>query len=186
MNERNIKIVETALELFAHYGVKKTTMSEIATAAGVARQSIYNAYDGKEELIYGALEHRARQSACIISRECAGLDDLGARLDVAFNYLTLEPCKIIMTIPHREEFLQATEEMSQDKKNKIINIYNNTIAELLEPYRDRLRLDAVEFDDLCDFIRFSFEKLKRYAVNIDHVHRSYRALRQLVVNSVVS
>ncbi|WFE91084.1 TetR/AcrR family transcriptional regulator [Roseibium porphyridii] len=184
MIERDIKIVETALQLFAHYGVKKTTMSEIANAAGVARQSLYNAYDGKEDLIYGALEHRARVSASSIVAECSDLESVGERLDVAFKYLVLKPCEIMLQVPHREEILQVVESFENEKKNKIIQLYNNVIMETLSPFEHKTRLGQVSFAELCNFIRFSFDQMKKNVVDLEQLHHTYSPLKKLLENSV--
>ncbi|MES0880388.1 TetR/AcrR family transcriptional regulator [Roseibium sp. SCP14] len=184
MNERDIKIVETALQLFSHYGVKKTTMSEIATAAGVARQSLYNAYDGKEELIYGALKHLAQTSARAVAEECSGLNEIGKRLDIAFKYLALEPCQVILQVPHREEIMQVIESFDLEKKNSIIKIYNDAISDVLKPFESKLRLESITYTDLCNFVIFSFDHMKKSVVDLDQVRKTYATLRQLIENSV--
>ncbi|WP_299478760.1 TetR/AcrR family transcriptional regulator [uncultured Roseibium sp.] len=184
MNEREIKIVETALQLFSHYGVKKTTMSEIATAAGVARQTLYNAYDCKEQLIYDAVEHHVRKSARLISKECSELDDLGARLDVAFRHLSAKPCEMMLQMPHGEEILQIVEGIDKNKKRNIVRICNQAIGSVLEPFRDRLALGSVDFDDLCEFIRMSFDQIRTKTEEKEQIDRSYAPLRKLLENSV--
>jgi len=44
------------LDLFATYGFKKTSMSEIANAAGMSRQSIYNQFGSKEAALDWAVK----------------------------------------------------------------------------------------------------------------------------------
>jgi AcrR family transcriptional regulator len=50
--ETKTRVVEAAARLFIEQGYTKTTMSEIARAAGVAVQSVYNAADGKADLLH--------------------------------------------------------------------------------------------------------------------------------------
>lgn len=50
--ETKTRVVEAAARLFLEQGYTKTTMSEIARAAGVAVQSVYNAADGKADLLH--------------------------------------------------------------------------------------------------------------------------------------
>lgn len=184
MNEREIKIVETALQLFSHYGVKKTTMSEIATAAGVARQTLYNAYDCKEQLIYDAVEHHVSKSATAISEECRDLEGLGERLEVAFHHLCATPCEMMLQMPHREEIMQVVGAMGQDKKQTIIRICNEAIGEALDPYRNRLALGPISFEDLCDFLRMCFQQIRQRSETSEDIYSSFAPLKVLVENSI--
>ena len=44
------KIIVTAGQIFSHYGFKKTTMDEIATALKIGKSSIYYYFDSKEDI----------------------------------------------------------------------------------------------------------------------------------------
>ncbi len=48
--QRAERILEAASDLFAHYGYDKTTMEDIARAAGVSKGAIYLHFRGKEDL----------------------------------------------------------------------------------------------------------------------------------------
>ena len=47
---RNL-IINTAMELFAHYGYHSTTIDKIAKKAGISKGLIYNYYKSKDELL---------------------------------------------------------------------------------------------------------------------------------------
>ncbi len=49
-------IIEVAQELFAHSGVKKTTINEIAEKAGKGRRTVYMYFRNKEELLQAIVE----------------------------------------------------------------------------------------------------------------------------------
>ena len=51
MTEKNSQILDAAQSVFARYGVSKTTMNDIAREAGIARQTLYNKYPGKSEVL---------------------------------------------------------------------------------------------------------------------------------------
>jgi AcrR family transcriptional regulator len=52
---RNI-LIEKGRELFSNYGLKKTSITELTNAAGIAQGSFYNFFDSKEELYFEILE----------------------------------------------------------------------------------------------------------------------------------
>jgi AcrR family transcriptional regulator len=49
-SEKKNKILEASKNLFSRYGLKKTTMEEIAANANIAKGTIYNYYRTKEEI----------------------------------------------------------------------------------------------------------------------------------------
>ncbi|RPJ03614.1 MAG: TetR/AcrR family transcriptional regulator, partial [Spirochaetaceae bacterium] len=46
------KLYTEGTRLFGQYGVQKTTVDEIAKAAGISKGSFYGFYDSKEELFF--------------------------------------------------------------------------------------------------------------------------------------
>lgn len=50
-NETLARILQAARACFARYGVQRTSMADVAKAAGVSRQTLYNTISGREELI---------------------------------------------------------------------------------------------------------------------------------------
>jgi AcrR family transcriptional regulator len=54
---RQSALLEAAVGVFARYGFRKTSMEEVAHAAGVSRQGLYLQFANKEELFRKALEH---------------------------------------------------------------------------------------------------------------------------------
>ncbi len=54
---RQSAVLDAAVGVFARYGFRKTSMDEVARAAGVSRQGLYLQFANKEELFRKALEH---------------------------------------------------------------------------------------------------------------------------------
>ncbi|MWG33497.1 TetR/AcrR family transcriptional regulator [Halomarina oriensis] len=57
------QIRETGRKLFARYGLRKTTISELTTPAGIAASTFYQFYDSKEELYLELLEAEGEEIA---------------------------------------------------------------------------------------------------------------------------
>ncbi|MGQ0465016.1 MAG: TetR/AcrR family transcriptional regulator [Sporichthyaceae bacterium] len=72
------RILAAARECFARYGVARTSMTDVAKAAGMSRQSVYNAISGRQELIEAVVVLRVEE----MSRELrAVLDEQPTFLD---------------------------------------------------------------------------------------------------------
>ncbi len=50
------KIVKKAQEMFFRFGYSKVTLAEIATNTGISKKTIYNHFEGKEELLYAVMD----------------------------------------------------------------------------------------------------------------------------------
>lgn len=55
-DEISQKIRETALRLFETKGIRKTTVSEITKAVGIAKGTFYNFYESKGALVYAIID----------------------------------------------------------------------------------------------------------------------------------
>jgi AcrR family transcriptional regulator len=63
-NEKQIivnKLKETGVELFSKYGLKKTSIYDLTSEAGIAQGSFYNFFDSKEELYFSLLESEEKE-----------------------------------------------------------------------------------------------------------------------------
>ena len=74
-------VLDAAVGVFARYGYRKTSMDDVARAAGVSRQGLYLSFANKEELFRRALEHSlSDQLACAIAALSRAQDDLETRI----------------------------------------------------------------------------------------------------------
>lgn len=75
---RQERVLAAALEVFGRYGFRKTSMDEVARAAGISRQGLYLYFASKETLFRAAVQQELDTALADASR-C--LDEEGAGLD---------------------------------------------------------------------------------------------------------
>lgn len=77
-------VLDAAVGVFARYGYRKTSMDDVARAAGVSRQGLYLSFANKEELFRRALDHSlSDQLACAITALSRAQDSLESRIIAA-------------------------------------------------------------------------------------------------------
>jgi TetR/AcrR family transcriptional regulator of autoinduction and epiphytic fitness len=77
-------LLEAAVSVFARYGYRKTSMDEVARAAGVSRQGLYLHFADKEALFRKAVEYKlARQLSDALLALSNPQQDLETRLIAA-------------------------------------------------------------------------------------------------------
>jgi AcrR family transcriptional regulator len=82
---RRAAILDAARAVFLRYGFKKTSMDDLARAAGLSRQGLYLHYRTKEELFRAAVQHLIEATRAAGKAALAGDDDIEARLLAAFE-----------------------------------------------------------------------------------------------------
>jgi TetR/AcrR family transcriptional regulator, regulator of autoinduction and epiphytic fitness len=77
-------VLDAAIGVFARFGFRKTSMDDVARAAGVSRQGLYLSFANKEELFRRALDHSLRsQLAAAVAALARAEDALETRLIAA-------------------------------------------------------------------------------------------------------
>lgn len=84
MGNLQTEILDAAMRIFARYGVKRTSMSDLCEEVGVSRQSLYNRFRNKDDILRGLIERYTDQALLEITQELQGLNRLDQQLDVIF------------------------------------------------------------------------------------------------------
>ncbi|MBL9101094.1 MAG: TetR/AcrR family transcriptional regulator [Myxococcales bacterium] len=86
-NARRVAILEAATGVFLRYGFKKTSMDDLARAAGLSRQGLYLHFPTKDALFKAAVQHLVDDSRSQARAALAGSGDepVEARLLAAFE-----------------------------------------------------------------------------------------------------
>ena len=69
IERRRIRLLDAAGHCFAHQGFAKTTVEEIARAAGISKGLVYSYFDGKESLLEAVLDRALREWSDVIGHE---------------------------------------------------------------------------------------------------------------------
>lgn len=107
MSERDTKILEAARDVFERYGIGKTTMADIAKAAGISRQTLYNAYPGKAEVIRGVVRYSIDQTIDEVEAAWANAATFEEKLDLYINGVALKWYDAVQAMPDSAELLDG-------------------------------------------------------------------------------
>lgn len=77
---RRAQIAQAAADVFIRYGYARTTMGDIAAAAGVARPTLYLSFPHKRDIFGAVIEFLAGRLMAAFQTDLAGLPDLRAKL----------------------------------------------------------------------------------------------------------
>jgi len=151
MDKREQKIVDAAIVVFSRYGVKRTTMNDIAGEAGIVRQTLYNVYANKDEVLRAAIRLHADRSLTAIEAACADVASLGDQLDVVFKHLVVEPFDMIHATPHADEIIEGFNEAAKEELAKAEERYRAFVETLLTPHAKQIEAAGLNCHQLSDF-----------------------------------
>jgi TetR/AcrR family transcriptional regulator, cholesterol catabolism regulator len=135
--ETDQKIRNTATALFFERGFHATTMRQIAAAAGIQAGSMYNHYEGKEELFRSIVFETSRALLDNARERLAGLEDPETRLRVLIE------AHVLFHIQHRlaarisDDQLHFLESDSRQEVLALRDEHEQLFKDILRDGRDR-------------------------------------------------
>lgn len=156
-------ILQAGLELFAHQGFHNTTISQIATKAGISKGLIYNYFESKEDLLKGILEQALHTGDEIL--ETISDPDLDPEkalyqaIDQIFQLLEANPAywRLIMSLSFKEDIAVQFESLTRQHEMKNLEYLTN----LLEKAGvDNSQMEAMYLSAALDGILLHFLHFK--------------------------
>lgn len=181
MDEREQKIVDAAIVVFSRYGVKRTTMNDIAGEAGIVRQTLYNVYANKDEVLRAAIRLHADRSVGAIEEACADTTYLGDQLDIVFKHLVVEPFEMIHATPHADEIIEGFNEAAKEELAKAEERYRAAVEKLLTPHAKRIEAAGLSCHQLSDFAVKAWGGFKHKVKTKKHLLELLAALKILIL-----
>ena len=124
--------LEAVLRIFALYGFRKASMSDIASAVGISRQALYNRYASKEAVFGWAATQLVMQSA---TGALAALDKpdsaLPDRLLAAYDCWAGRHVDLLRTSPHATEIIAMAHSETSERTDRAEQDINTKVAKLI-------------------------------------------------------
>ena len=136
------EILENAQKLFQQFGLKKTTMDEIAEACGKAKSTLYHYFKSKEEVFDAVLNAELRSLRIIVKNK---VDKIGSVKEKVITYFITY---------HNEVVSRAN--LYRIVKHKLLNEsiaqkYFKYLMEYEISYITRILEDSFDVDELKGF-----------------------------------
>src|SRR5262245_12488448 len=137
---RRERLVAVAIDMFTRYGVRRTSIEDIAAAAGIAKGSVYLEFRGKAELFRAAAEQLvteilAAANAAAADRALPLVDRLTELLCAKFWRLH----DLVHSRPHAAELIDIKDEVAADLFRSADDRFAALVERVLEagPWRPR-------------------------------------------------
>lgn len=175
------QIIEAAIGVISRYGVKRTTMSDVAAEANIVRQTLYNLYANKEDLLRAMMRHIGEQSVASIRTETEEADGLEAKLDIFFLHFVIKPFEWLQSSPDAKDIIDGFNDAARDELAKSYENHRVVLQELLAPYKDRIERTGLKLPALADMIQTAAKGAKGTARDKRHLLNLLNSLKVMVL-----
>lgn len=181
MDPREEKILDAAMRVFTRYGVRKTTMADIAGEAGVARQTLYNVYANKEDVLRGTIRHSMAQSLADIEAAFAGTPDLAGRLDIILDHLVVRPFDMITASPEADDLINGVNAACVDELAVVGQRFREVLERVLAPRATAVAKSGMTVPELADLIFTAGKGAKTQARDRAHLLALVASLKTMAL-----
>lgn len=181
MDDREERIVAAALRVILRYGVRRTTMNDIAKEAGLVRQTLYNVFASKEEVLRATIRRLTEQALADIEAAAAETDGLGGKLDAVFEHLVLRHFDMLRASPDADDIIRGFNEAAREEIALATERYRAVVEAMLLPYEAQLSASGLTAKGLSDCVQQAMMAFKHDARDRAHLSGLLATLRVLIL-----
>ena len=160
MTSTKNKIVDAAIATFIRYGARKTSMTDIADAAGVSRQTLYDQFGSKDELVEAAISRNTDLVLARITERLEYGDNLADQLDVYLSEAVVRTFERLQTSEDLEDLIIGHNDAGRAAIKKSHKRHNRVVIDLLTPYDNQVESTGQSTKQLAAFLVRSAMSLK--------------------------
>lgn len=151
MNEKTKKIVDAARARFARYGFSKTTIGDIAAEAGVARQTVYNAFSDKEEILRAVVRMAGEETFAKVTADWETTSSLADRLSIFQEHGPLTWFEVIRATPDWADLIDGMHSAAADEIAEMDAKWRDAFRTMLQDAMPQPAVGAPPYDAIADF-----------------------------------
>ena len=138
MQSTKDKIVDAAIATFVRYGARKTSMTDIADAAGVSRQTLYDLFGSKNELIEAAISRNTDLVLDRIAERLTGDADLAESVDVYLTETVVRSFELLQSSEDVEDLISGHNDAGRAAIATSHERHKKVVVKLLSPHRAQI------------------------------------------------
>jgi len=180
-NPKQDRVLNAAQGCFFRYGFRKTTMEEIAVAAGISRPALYLMYKSKEAVfraVFGQI------LATLLTDLKDGIDshpEPMAQLVFAFDVWCVRPYETVQKSPDAADLLDNGRHIAAEEWAKSEAQFENAIRGVLEPIMAGGAADGLSSAEVAHLLTMAIPGFKERAASAAQLRRNIRGLLSLTL-----
>ncbi len=178
---KNNEIIEAALTCFAKYGIKRTTMADIAATAEVSRQTVYAHFGTKEEIIHEAIVTLTQRYLTEVEALLVGVRSLEEQLDAFFEAAIFKPFDSMQTYPDLADLLNSSTVPCKLAFAKATELKCTFFQGVFAPYEKLLHTKGQTVEQFAQFVTICASQCKQSATSRQQLDELIASLRAMIL-----
>jgi len=157
------QIANFAWQQFCKYGFSKTTMSDIANSAGISRQSLYNRFQNKDELLRLVARLYFKKNLVLCNEALQNKSNLEDILDTLIQFFIIEVWETVKSLPEGDDLEQSPHEIISEEVQVATNEKITLISDALIKYLNKKAVQKKTANDIAKYFCASASGIKSLA-----------------------
>ena len=180
---REDNILDAAVRVFMRYGVRRTTMNDIASEAGIVRQTLYNVFKNKDEVLCATIRQYADNGLAASAEEIEQTADLGEQLDILFTHYVVKGYDMMQQSPDADDVINGFNEMGREELARANERFQKAFADVLDPYEQPIMDSGYSVQELATFLASGAKGLKHQAQSRDQLMDMLATLKKAALHA---
>ena len=153
-------------------------MGDIASEAGISRQTLYASYSSKEEVLAAAVRYMTDNTHEALTTDWQTDETISDKLDTFFQHCVIDYYDILSAMPDSEDLITGYNTVGMAEQERAYDRKKDMLADLLSPYEARLAANGLTPAQFADFIVTASANLKYTAKSRDHLLNLLASLKR--------
>ena len=129
------RLLDAAEACFAQFGLRKTTMEDVARGAGMSRATVYRHFENRDDLLMGVVEREAHRAKAFLEERLRGIEHPGDYI-VEGILLTLSeiPKRPALAMLHTPDAVGMTSRLLLNSE-RLTSVALEIVLPVIEPAR---------------------------------------------------
>ena len=141
METADFEILDAVIGVVNRYGIKRTTMDELARHAGVSRQTLYDRYGGKDAVMAAAINLIAQRLKDALQAAFAEEPTLAGKIDAYYRIAVFPIFEMMQAMPDAADFERGLGPRSTEASAQGSVLKQALLAEAFAPHLHAERHD---------------------------------------------
>jgi len=181
---KKAKVLEAAQSVFFRYGYRRTTMGDLASAAGVSRPALYLLYCNKEQVFEAVLRDFLTRTLAEVRETLKAPVGAEEKLRLAFDLWAVRPFGLLMATPDAKELIDCGFEFAREAIDQGTAAFEAELAAILAPLHAQAPDPALTPDQIARILTRAVHGFKESARDPESLRAMIEGLLKMVLGSL--